>query len=189
MSKMRRLAAFTAVLTLCAQSALAAAAPPRVPDPAILQLPDVSGTTNASDESDFDKYFYFYRVDTTFEQALADIRECDGYARGLASPYGYQETPYPYAGTLAGAAGGIIGNLLVAAIFGSAELRKARRTNMRRCMNYKGYDRYGLNKDVWQQFNFEEGLRHVDEDQRQLMLAKQAKAASMVKPVGKVLGR
>jgi hypothetical protein len=78
---------------------------------------------------------------------------------------------------------------MVAMIFGSAEIRKARRTNMRRCMNYKGYDRYGANKDVWQRFNFEEGLKSVHEDDRQRMLAQQAKVASMVNPVGKVLGR
>jgi hypothetical protein len=185
------LAAVLAAAALCAQAAHAGptANAPTIPDPAKLELPNLGAPTTAEDEADFDKYFYFHRADTSFEQALADIRECDGYARGLASPYGYQDTPYPYAGTMAGAVGGAIANALVAAIFGSAELRKARRVNMRRCMNYKGYDRYGLNKDVWQQFNFEEGLHHVDEDDRQLKLAKQAKAASILTPTGKVLGR
>ena len=56
-------------------------------------------------------------------------------------------------------------------------------------MNYKGYDRYGLNKDVWQQFNFEEGLSSVRDEDRQRMLAQQAKAASLTTPTGKVLGR
>jgi hypothetical protein len=181
-----RLAAVVAALSLCAQQAQAA---PNVPDPASIEVPKIAGVTSAADEADFDKYFYFHRANTTFEQALADIRECDGYARGLASPYGYQETPYPYAGTMAGAVGGAIANVLVAAIFGSAELRKARRSNMRRCMNYKGYDRYGLNKDVWQQFNFEEGLSSVKEDERQLKLAKQAKVASLIQPEGRILGR
>ena len=183
---------FAVALACSAQTALAAPplpVPPPTPDPAKLELPDLRGATTPGDEADFDKYFYFHRADTNFEQALADIRECDGYARGLSSPYGYQDVPYPYAGTLAGAAGGVIGNLMVAMIFGSAELRKARRTNMRRCMNYKGYDRHGLNKDAWQQFHFEEGLRKVDEDERQLMLAKQAKAASLIAPAGRVLGR
>jgi len=187
-----RLAAVLAALACCAQWAEAAtdaANAPSVPDPAKLELPDLSAPTSAADEADFDKYFYFHRASTTFEQALADVRECDGYARGLASPYGYQEAPYPYTYTMAGAIGGAIANMLVAAIFGSAELRKARRTNMRRCMNYKGYDRYGLNKDVWQKFNFEEGLNRVDEDARQLMLAQQAKAASIIQPAGRVLGR
>ena len=185
-------AAAWAAMVACAQSAYAVPVPPAklpVPDPVTINLPDLRGQTTAADEADFDKYFYFHRSGTTFGEALADIRECDGYARGLASPFGYQETPYPYAGTMAGALGGALGNLLVSAIFGSAEVRKARRSNMRRCMNYKGYDRYGLNKDVWQSFNFEEGLHHVDEDKRQLMLAQQAKAASLVDPVGKVLGR
>lgn len=185
------MAAVAAALASCAQPALAqtALAAPTMPDPAKLEMPDLSGATTAGDEADFDKYFYFHRAGTSFEQAYADIRECDGYARGLSSPYGYQDVGYPYAGTMAGAVGGAIGNLMVAMIFGSAELRKARRTNMRRCMNYKSYDRYGLNKDVWQQFHFEEGLRSVDEDERQLKLAKQAKAASLITPVGKVLGR
>ena len=180
-----------AALAACAQPALAQTVPvpPKAPDPTKLELPDLSGATSASDEADFDKYFYFHRADTSYEQALGDIRECDGDARGLSSPYGYQDVGYPYAGTMAGAVGGAIGNLMVAMIFGSAELRKARRTNMRRCMNYQGYDRHGLNQDVWQQFHFEEGLSSVDEDERQLKLAKQAKAASLITPVGKVLGR
>jgi len=186
-----RSAATLAALVACAQ--LAHAAPEAnalsIPDPTKVELPDLSGATSAADEGDFDKYFYFHRANTTFEQALTDLRECDGYARGLASPFGYQEAGYPYAGTMAGAVGGAIGNLMVAMIFGSAELRKARRSNMRRCMNYKGYDRYGLNKDVWQQFNFEEGLKSVKEDDRQRMLAEQAKAASLMAPAGKVLGR
>lgn len=184
--------AVSAALVCIAQPVLAAPplpVPPPAPDPAKLELPDLSGPTTAEDAADFDKYFYFHRPDTSFEQALADIRECDGYARGLSSPYGYQDVPYPYAGTLAGAAGGAIGNLMVALIFGSAELRKARRTNMRRCMNYKGYGRYGLNKDVWQQFHFEEGLSSTEEKERREKLAKQAKAASLIQPAGKDLGR
>ncbi len=192
MFRFDRLAAVMAAAALCAHPVLAAPPPPSalpVPDPAKLELPDLSKPTTADDAADFEKYFYFHRADTSFEQALADIRECDGYARGLSSPYGYQDVPYPYAGTLAGAAGGFIGNMMVAMIFGSAELRKARRTNMRRCMNYKGYDRFGLNKDVWQEFHFEEGLSSVKEDERQEKLAKQAKAASLIAPAGKVLGR
>lgn len=188
----RKLYSVAVAATLAAGAPALAAPPPPpappAPDPATLELPDL-GKATADDAADFDKYFYFHRVDTSFEQALADIRECDGYARGLASPYGYVDTPYPYAGTLAGAAGGMIGNMMVAMIFGSAELRKARRTNMRRCMNYKGYERYGLNKDVWQQFHFEEGLSSVEEKERQLKLAKQAKAASLIPPAGKDLGR
>jgi hypothetical protein len=186
MYRSTRLTAVLAAAVACAQPSLAAPDMPSIPDPAKLELPDIGAPTSADDAGAFDKYFYFHRAETSFEQALADFRECDGYARGLASPYGYQQV---YSPTLAGAVGGAIGSVMVAMIFGSAELRKARRTNMRRCMNYKGYERYGLAKDVWQEFHFEEGLKSVDEDDRQTMLAKQAKAASLIPPAGKALGR
>ena len=197
MYRIDRLAAVLAAVAVCAQPALAAPPPPPppppsslpVPDPGKVELPNLSAPTTAEDAADFDKYFYFHRADTSFEQALTDIRECDALARGLASPFGWQSAPYPYTNTLAGVGGELIANALISAIFGSAELRKARRTNIRRCMNYKGYDRYGLNKDVWQQFNFEEGFSEMKEDKRQQLLAKQAKAASLVAPAGKVLGR
>ena len=59
---------------------------------------------------------------------------------------------------------------------------------MRRCMGYKGYERYGLNKDLWQEFNFEEGFSGEEESKRQAMLAQQAKVASGPKPEAKELG-
>ena len=187
--KIKWFAVLAAVAASASNAQPAASAAQAIPDPAKVQLPDLGQPASADDATAFDKYFYFHRSGTSFEQALGDIRECDGYARGLSSPYGYQDVGYPYAGTMAGAVGGAIGNAMVAMIFGSAELRKARRSNMRRCMNYKGYERFGLNKDVWQQFHFEEGLRSVDEDERQRMLAQQAKAASLITPTGKALGR
>ncbi|MBQ0772939.1 MAG: hypothetical protein KBT59_13905, partial [Sphingomonadales bacterium] len=88
---------------------------------------------------------------------------------------------------LAGGIGGAIGNLMADAIFGSAERRKVRRINMRRCMAFKGYDRYGLEKDLWQAFHFEEGFGSVDDDKRREYLLKQAKVASGTKPEQEVL--
>lgn len=159
-----------------------------VPDPAAVTMPKLEFVPTAADEGTFDKYYYFNRADTGFEAALADLRDCDGYASGLSSGYQNQATPYPYAGTMAGAAGGVIGNLMVAAIFGSAEKRRLRRVNMRRCMGYKGYARFGLSKDLWQEFNFEEGFSGEAEDKRQAMLARQAKVASGPRPASKELG-
>jgi hypothetical protein len=149
-----------------------------VPDPASVVMPDLAFKPSPEIEATYDKYFYFHRADTRFEEALADIRECDAFARGLVSSVTYTQVPYPYAGTLGGAIGGAIGNALAYAIFGSAEKRKLRRANMRRCMHYKGYQRFGLEKEAWQAFNFEEGLSSVKEADRQRMLAQQAKVAS-----------
>ncbi len=59
---------------------------------------------------------------------------------------------------------------------------------MRRCMNYKGYDRFGLDKQLWEDFNFEEGNRQVAEADRQQMLARQALVASAARPLTAALG-
>lgn len=159
-----------------------------VPDPSSVTLPRLEFSETPQDAQDYDKYFYFHRAQTTFEEALADLRDCDGFARGLSSGYRYQEAPYPYTYTAAGVAGGLIANAMMAAIFGSAEKRRLRRVNMRRCMGYKGYARYGLQKDLWQEFNFEEGFSGEEEGKRQAMLAQQAKIASGTKPATRELG-
>jgi len=159
-----------------------------VPDPASVVMPELAFTATPEIEAVYDKYYYFHRADTNFTAALADIRECDAFARGLTTGIGYTSTPYPYAGTMAGALGGAIANVMVMMIFGSAEKRKLRRTNMRRCMHYKGYERYGLKRDLWEKFNFEEGLSSVKEVDRQRYLAQQAKVASTLGLAQKDLG-
>ncbi len=159
-----------------------------IPDPATVQMPELGFTSTALIEQDFDKYYVFNRASTPFGDALTDIRECDNLARGLDSGHRYQDAPYPYTYTMAGAVGGVIGNALVAAIFGSAEKRRLRRVNMRKCMHFKGYARYGLPKDLWEKFNFEEGFDGVKEGERQVLLAQQAKVASGPAPAGKDLG-
>lgn len=159
-----------------------------IPDPASIAPPKLDFTPTPEVEADFDKYFFFQRDGTTFEEALADIRDCDGIARGLSSGYRYQEAPYPYTYTMAGAVGGAIANVMVEAIFGSAQKRIIRRVNLRRCMGYKGYSRFGLQKDLWQAFHFEEGFSREAEVKRQAMIAQQAKVASGPRPAGKELG-
>lgn len=159
-----------------------------IPDPATVPMPDLAFTSTPLIEADFDKYYVFNRGETGFAEALTDIRECDNLARGLDSGYRYQQAPYPYTYTMAGAAGGVIANVLIGAIFGSSEKRRLRRVNMRRCMHYKGYGRYGLAKEQWEPFNFEEGFDGVKEPERQALLAQQARVASGPVPAGKDLG-
>jgi hypothetical protein len=158
-------------------------------DPATITVPSLAFTSTPELEADFDKYYYFNRADTDFRTALGDLLECDGLARGLTSGYQYQDVPYPYAGTLAGGVGGLIGNAMVAAIFGSAEKRRLRRVNMRNCMFYKGYQRYGLDKEIWEEFNFEEGLDGVTEEIRIGYLRQQAFIASGPRPQAQALGQ
>jgi hypothetical protein len=60
---------------------------------------------------------------------------------------------------------------------------------MRRCMGFKGYQRYGLPKAIWTQFNFEEGFGDLADSKREVFLRQQAKVASLVTPAGEALGR
>lgn len=154
-----------------------------------IKLPSLSFVASSDDTANYDKYYYFHRVGTSFKAALADLRDCDDLARGLTSSIGYTDAPYPYSNTAAGVAGGAIANAMVALILGSAKIRAARRVNMRRCMYFKGYQRYGLPKEIWTQFNFEEGLSTVEEKKRQVYLMQQAKVASGEPPRTVILGK
>lgn len=158
-------------------------------DPATIPMPVLAFTPDPKWEKDFDKYYYFNRADTSFAEALADLRQCDGLSRGLASPFGNSDVPYPYNSTAPGLIGGAIANVMIAAIVGSAQLRAMRRVNMRRCMFHKGYDRFGLPKDMWQTFNFEEGFGGLPEEERQAFLKQQARVASGPRPATAALGR
>ncbi|APZ97361.1 hypothetical protein BWQ93_01780 [Sphingopyxis sp. QXT-31] len=99
----------------------------------------------------------------------------------------YMSTYYATQYGMAGALGGAIGSAMADAIFGSAERRRIRRINMRNCMGFKGYDRYGMEKERWQAFHFEEGFGRVEDEKRTGYLMKQARVASGPKPKAEVL--
>ena len=159
-------------------------APPPI-DPATIPMPELSSTPTPQIEENYDKYYYFNRAGTDFMTAYADLRECDGYARGLAYRASY--AGYYGGGLLTGAIGGAVGAVAADAIFGSAQRRLARRINMLTCMRFKEYRVFGLPENLWERFNFEEGLRQVPEEERQRLLRLQARVASGPAPtVGEV---
>ena len=151
-----------------------------------VEMPELAFDPSDVKEKDFEKYFYFHRENTSFDEAYADITECDSLVSGYNYYLGASDAAISNAmvqnGILAGAIGGMIGSLLADAIFGSAERRKQKRINMRNCMYYKEYDRYGLKKDLWQAFHFEEGLSRENADKREAALMQQARVASGPKP-------
>lgn len=154
-------------------------------------MPDLAFTADPATAADFDKYFFFHREGTDFSQAYADITECDSLASGINFYMGADSGAIAGAmanyGVLAGGIGGAIGGLMADAIFGSAERRRIKRVNVRNCMFFKGYDRYGLEKDLWQAFHFEEGLSRENAADREAALLKQARVASGPKPQTEVL--
>jgi hypothetical protein len=163
-----------------------------LPDPATLTMPKLAFTPSPTDEADFDKYFYFHRADVTFAEAYADIRECDALASGSSIYLGGSDAAIAGAmanyGVLAGGIGGALGGLLADAIWGSGARRQQRRVNLRNCMGFKGYQRYGLTGDLWKDFNFEEGHGRKKEGERDNALELQALVASGPKPTTKELG-
>ena len=154
-----------------------------------IENPDLAFEETDSDIKVYDKYSFFHRLDTGFDTAFADINECDALARGA----GYYRSSYSYyspqAGMLGSVAGGVIGSLVADAIFGSAERRRVRRVNLRNCMGFKGYSRYGLEKERWQKFHFEEGFGDANEKKRREYFLVQAKVASGSTPTGEVLDK
>jgi hypothetical protein len=159
---------------------------------AAIPMPELAFDASTVRESDFEKYYYFHRAKTDFNAAYADIQECDAlssgisYYRGSAEPYpGYYATQYGIGGVI----GSVIGEAIADAIYGSSLRRKTRRINMRNCMGFKGYQRYGLAKSLWREFNFEEGGGRVSDNVRDAALKRQALVASGPKPTGKVLQR
>ena len=88
-------------------------------------------------------------------------------------------------GTQFGLAGGVVGGLIAGAIVeaqNAAARRKLRRGIMRTCMGYKGYAAFGLPRELWKEFNFEEGGKPFPEAQRMHYLRMQAKVASGQRP-------
>jgi hypothetical protein len=174
----------TLLLCLAGPAPLSAqdAGPAPPVDPASITMPDLAFTPTPEIEGNYDKYFVFNRADTDFATAYADLRECDGFARGLTHFASVGGAAAPL-----GIVGGALADIGSDMIYGSAERRRQRRYNMLTCMRFKDYRVFGLPKDIWETFNFEEGNRRVPEGERQRMLQIQARVASGPAPaVGEV---
>ena len=172
--------------TLLGASVSAPAQPGTAPpvDPATIAMPNLAFTPTPEIEGNYDKYFIFNRAGTHFDTAYADLRECDGFARGLS------HGPQAGGNSHLGALGGALADAGSDMIYGSAERRKQRRQNMLTCMLFKEYRVFGLPKEIWETFNFEEGNRRVPEGERQRMLQIQARVASGLAPtVGEIFRR
>lgn len=139
------------------------------PFDAAVQIPNLEFTPTPALERDYDKYFYYHRADTDYDTAVADFRECDAYARGIS----LRADGGPH-GPLVGAA--------TDAIFGAAQRRDIARRNLRVCMNFKEYRRYGLPRSLWEQIHDREVPGETGEARRERLLQVQARLASGPQP-------
>ncbi|MDR6848144.1 hypothetical protein J2X47_002362 [Sphingomonas sp. BE270] len=147
-----------------------------LPDPATINVPDISPSTDPKVRAEGYKFYYFHNPTVRFSEAYQDFAECRAHltGAGLVKVPGFipwDEShrrkaikPVPIYGLV----GDIIGDIIL------PKLERGMRSNkMRRCMGTRGYERYPISETVWKALN--EG----DEQQVRLM---QAKIASGPKP-------
>ena len=148
---MRRIFAI-AVFCIAANAAGTNAVPPPV-DPAKVTVPPLVFTPKPRDGGNEWRYHVFQKDGVSFEIALADLRQCTAYTNGLVA-----QAPIP-AFVPFGASGfavagprfanmGLVGNLVIDA-FMSGMQSEMESYNLRRCMTYKGYRRYGVTRKLW----------------------------------------
>jgi hypothetical protein len=168
------LAALAAALSTEALAADAVATPSEVAAQIVAYRPA------AEDQGHFNKYFFFHKPGVSLEAASADLQECWGYASGLVlSPGLPSHVPPP--GSAAPAItsrsitnppglyrpGGIkdftagATSAVVLALIGPAAVRAVGAANLRKCMGFKGYGRYGLSKSLWETLNPKDGPRAI----------------------------
>ena len=132
-----------------------------------LVVPSLDFKPTSRDIRHYDDYFYFHKPGIDYATALGDIAECDAYSREIAPmasipafvPWGGRPAPDPTIETALVNAWfnwGLVGLGIVAVV--EEDLRSGvEHANMRRCMGFKGYRRYGTSSAIWSQL--ESGTR------------------------------
>ena len=123
------------------------------------------------------KYFFLHMPGISFDQALGDFHDCYPQITVGASIVTPAFVPWRRAAVARpqvnnGGSYGLVGMAIGAMIAGPIE-RSYRQMRLARCMLPRGYGRYSMTKEAWQQLN--------GGDQEQSMIA-QARLASGVTP-------
>lgn len=161
------------ILSLAINAGLSQAQTPSAATP----LPAVSFETSDQDKKKFSKYYISHKPGVSVDKARADIDECLRYSMGanemgiqmfppipdfvpLEDQQSYQDgKPKAHNGQF-----GLVGDVMAALIVPGVN-RAIAQSNVRRCMGYKNYDRYGISKEAWKTLN------EVDHGQRVNWLA------------------
>lgn len=153
---MRRIIAFVVSLTF-GTGAVAQPAAPTPPDPATLNMPDMTPTRDSGVIRDGQKYFYFHKAGVSYADAYADFADCYRFVPNpgpagtflpvfrpwveAARPESAPSIPNQY---------GLVGNIVLGLISGQFERRSAQ-ARLRLCLEPRGYLRYPLREDAWRQ--------------------------------------
>ena len=159
----RFLLACAAVTLACGSASAQTTGAAGLPDPATIQVPDVTAGTPERDASGDAKYFYFQKDGVSFERAAADFTECFGYANPPIPPvrlpaFVLLEETAPRGGSIGPSPYGLVGEVIGAILMPSLNRRNAM-GNMRVCMGYKAYRRYPTTKEAYVALNEGDDLR------------------------------
>lgn len=126
-------------------------------DPAGIAVPDLSGSDAPAVVENGWKYFFYHRENTSFAEAYGDIADC---YRFLA-PAGWanvaiprfipwvERVPGERAATGYFEHSGLVG-LVIGGMIEGTLTRRDRQAKMRRCMEPRGYTRYGVAEEIWE---------------------------------------
>jgi hypothetical protein len=135
-----------------------------------------------ADGETFTRHFFFHRRGVALDEARSDLAECRTYAADAMlwprEPKSLPPDPKTLPPNVSGGPMGPLAGGLAFALAEGSERSKIAAANMRKCMGFKGYDRYGLPDPLWKQLN----AGTPDE-----ALARQARLASGGAPAGRKL--
>lgn len=129
--------------------------PPAVLDPASVVVPDLSRSGDPDVIANGWKYFFYQKPGVSFEAAHADIAFCYRFLGASSwatvqaprfvpweesAPTVVKYQPNPY---------GLVGALMAGMVEGTL-VRRDRQSKMRRCMEPRGYTRYGVAEEIWE---------------------------------------
>lgn len=134
-----------------------------LPDPATIVVPDLSGSGSAEVVENGWKYFFFRQDGVSFADAHADLAFCYRYMGnsnwgtvGMPRFVPWQEAPVDRTKDINAPVNsnyGLLGYAVGAVISGMIEgtlVRRDRQSKMRRCMETRGYVRYGVAEEIWE---------------------------------------
>jgi hypothetical protein len=153
-----------------------------LPDPATITVPDLSSSGSDEVVANGWKYFFFQKPAVSFADAYADLSFCYRYQGNSnwgtvgvprfvpwkeAAPDKTADTSSPIT-TQYGLLGYGMGALVMGMLEGTL-VRRDQQSKMRRCMETRGYTRYGVAEEIWENVR---GMEPAD------AIAIQAKIAS-----------
>lgn len=130
--------------------------PVSLPDPATIEVPDLSNSGNSQVIRNGWKYFFFRKDGVSFEAAHADFSDCFRYLKPtgwgdvmLPSFVAWNKPEVRKAEYDNGNAYGLVGALILSMVEGTLT-RRDYQSKMRRCMETRDYVRYGVDEEIWE---------------------------------------